>query len=72
MLSELREYLRSSGQAAVIDIAYHFDTEPDVVRGMLEHWIRKGKVRKLPEGTACGGNCHGCAPETVEVYEWIG
>nr|VFK32980.1 MAG: FeoC like transcriptional regulator [Candidatus Kentron sp. MB]VFK35712.1 MAG: FeoC like transcriptional regulator [Candidatus Kentron sp. MB]VFK77451.1 MAG: FeoC like transcriptional regulator [Candidatus Kentron sp. MB] len=74
MLSELREYLRSHGQAAIIDMAYHFDREPDAIRGMLEHWIRKGRVRKLPQGTACNSNsnCHKCMPETVEIYEWIG
>nr|VFJ74348.1 MAG: FeoC like transcriptional regulator [Candidatus Kentron sp. FW] len=71
ILSELREYLRSNGRAAITDMAYHFETEPDAIRGMLEHWIRKGKVRKLPEGTSCG-DCHECAPENVEIYEWAG
>nr|VFJ57034.1 MAG: FeoC like transcriptional regulator [Candidatus Kentron sp. FW]VFJ63848.1 MAG: FeoC like transcriptional regulator [Candidatus Kentron sp. FW] len=72
ILSELREYLRSNSRAAIIDMAYHFETEPDAIRGMLEHWIRKGKVRKLPEGTGCSDNCHECAPENVEIYEWAG
>nr|VFJ88655.1 MAG: FeoC like transcriptional regulator [Candidatus Kentron sp. LFY] len=71
ILSELGEYLRANGQAAIIDMAYHFDIEPDAVRGMLEHWVRKGKVRKLPEGTTCGDGCHRCAPESLEIYEWI-
>lgn len=71
ILSELREYLRSNGQAAVIDMAHHFDIEPTAVRGMLEHWIRKGKARKLSEGAICGDGCHRCAPESVEIYEWI-
>nr|VFK51115.1 MAG: FeoC like transcriptional regulator [Candidatus Kentron sp. TUN]VFK52538.1 MAG: FeoC like transcriptional regulator [Candidatus Kentron sp. TUN]VFK52858.1 MAG: FeoC like transcriptional regulator [Candidatus Kentron sp. TUN] len=72
ILSELREYLRLNGRAAVVDMAYHFDIEPDAVRGMLEHWIRKGKVRKLPEGAICGNNCDKCAPGTAGIYEWVG
>lgn len=71
ILSEIRDYLRSNGQAAVIDMAWHFDVEPDAIRGMLEHWIRKGKVEKLPDGTGCDGGCHMCDPESVEIYQWV-
>jgi hypothetical protein len=37
---------------------------------MLEHWLRKGKVRRTA-GARCGG-CDSCAPADVEFYEWIG
>ncbi|MGB0712056.1 MAG: FeoC-like transcriptional regulator [Gammaproteobacteria bacterium] len=71
ILSELREYLRLNGRAPLREMALHFDADPDAVRGMLETWERRGKVRKLPSGTACDGGCTQCAPENVEIYEWI-
>jgi len=36
ILSELSRYLRDHRRAAVRDLAYHFDAEPDALRGMLE------------------------------------
>jgi len=46
ILAEIKRYLRQHGQAPLQDIALHCDAEPDAVRGMLEQWIRKGKVEK--------------------------
>jgi hypothetical protein len=31
----------------------------------------KGRVRKLPTGTACGGGCRNCDPGSIEIYEWV-
>ena len=38
-----------------------------VIKRILE---RKGRIRRLPNGTACGGGCNKCHPQTVELYEW--
>ena len=46
ILSEVRDYLQQRGRATLADIALHFDTEPDAVRGMLQIWIQKGKVHR--------------------------
>ena len=70
ILSELRDYLRTHRQAALYDLAVHFDADPEAIRGMLEQLMQKGKVHKLPEGTACGGGCTKCEPEDVEIYQW--
>ncbi len=37
----------------------HLDADPEAVRGMLEHWMRKGRVRRHLAGAACGG-CSQC------------
>ena len=71
ILTRLRDYLKQRGQASLRDLATRFDTDEDTLRGLLEHWVRKGKVRRLPGGTPCSG-CTSCAPETVELYEWVG
>jgi hypothetical protein len=52
-------------------MANHFNVTPAAMKGMLEHWIRKGKVRCL-EGRLCQQGC--CCPTEVaylEIYEWI-
>jgi len=51
-------------------MAYHFDTTPDAVKGMLEHWIRKGKVRRV-EGSLCNKGCCQAEPAHLEIYEWV-
>jgi putative ferrous iron transport protein C len=70
ILAELRTYLQTHQRAALSDLAYHFDTPPDALRGMLERWIAKGRVRRLPANTPCHGGCCRCDPASVEIYEW--
>jgi hypothetical protein len=72
ILSELRDYLQTHERAALIDLAHHFDTDPNALRGMLAKWVGKGRVAKLPSGTTCGGGCCKCDPATTEIYEWKG
>lgn len=71
ILSEIRKYLQQRGQASLSDIALHFDSNPDAVRGMLETWIRKGKVHKHLLNSACGSSCSKCESDATEIYEWI-
>lgn len=70
VLSDLRNYLQAHERAALFDMAVHFDADPDRIRPMLDKWIAKGKVAKLPAGTACGSSCCHCDPATIEIYEW--
>ncbi len=41
------------------------------MRGMLEQWIRKGKVARRMAGKACGAGCSKCDPAAVEIYLWV-
>ncbi len=70
ILSEVRDYLKQRGQCSLSDIALHFDTNADAVRGMLDVWIRKGKVKKSSATASCGSKCQSCDPATTEVYIW--
>ena len=72
ILSDIREYLQTHRRAALSDMALHFGTDPDALRGMLDKWVVKGRVAKLPSGTTCGSSCCKCDPNTTEIYEWIG
>lgn len=69
ILRELQQYLRQHPSTSLDELARHFAIAPDALRGMLQQLVRKGRVRKL-ETKQCGG-CHSCAPETLELYEWV-
>lgn len=70
ILSDLRDYLQTHRRVALFDLSLRFDTDPEALRGMLAKWISKGKVVRLPAGTACASGCCHCDPTTVEIYEW--
>jgi hypothetical protein len=72
ILSDIKRYLMQRGQASLTDIALHFDTPPEAIRGMLEQWMRKGKVRRTMATASCGSSCSKCDLATTEIYEWIG
>jgi len=72
ILTDVRDYLKSLGQAPLRDMALTFGMDQAALRPLVEQWIDKGKVKKLPQGTACGGGCSSCAPQTIEIYQWVG
>lgn len=72
ILSEIKEYFSQQPVVSLSDLSVHFRVAPDAMRGMLEQWIRKGKVRKLPEGATCPSCCESCNSEGLEIYEWLG
>jgi hypothetical protein len=72
MLSAIKRYLMQRRQATLADIAMHLDSPQEAVRGMLERWIRKGKVRRLQATSSCGSSCRKCDPALTEFYQWIG
>lgn len=71
ILSRVSEYLKQHRRASVVDMAHGLDATPDALKGMLATLERKGRVRRLPSGTACGGGCGKCDPNSVELYEWV-
>ena len=71
ILKDIRHYLQQRGQATLGDIARHFDSEPGAVQGMLEQWIRKGKVRRSLATRSCGSSCGKCDPAAIEIYQWL-
>lgn len=70
MLVDLRNYVAARGRVSMRDLALHFQVEPEAVRGMLEHWIRKGKVRRDAACPPCGSGCCNCASDLTEIYLW--
>ena len=71
IVTDVRDYLKMHGQAPLRDMAITFNMDQEALRPIVEQWIAKGKVQKLPQGTACQGGCSSCTPETIEIYQWI-
>lgn len=71
ILSEIKQYLIKHKRVTLGDLAFHFDAEPEAMKGMLGQWIRKGKVLKLDEMAGCSKACGKCCDgATLEIYEW--
>ncbi len=72
ILSDIKKYLLTNKQITLGELCIHFDTEPDAMRGMLEHWIRKGKVMKHTFEESCSNGCLKCCNhDAMEIYEWV-
>lgn len=71
ILSRVNDYLRERRRATLTDMALGLGATPDALRDMLAILERKGRVRRLPTGTACGGGCSKCDPSSIELYEWM-
>ncbi|MGD9157113.1 MAG: FeoC-like transcriptional regulator [Desulfobacteraceae bacterium] len=70
ILTDIKQYLIDNRSASLADLSVRFHTGTDVMRGMLEHWIRKGKLRKLDNCFSCSGCCSFCKSDHTELYEW--
>lgn len=70
--SDLKAYLQGREAIPMMALSQHFHKDPAVLRDMLSHWIRKGKVRLAKVEGSCRSGCGGCsAANQEEVYTWI-
>jgi len=72
ILSNLKQYLFNHKAVNLHELTIALRADPDVIRAMLQHWIRKGCIQKRKANEACGGACRKCDPMLTEIYEWIG
>ena len=70
ILARVESHLRERKRASLTDLAEVLDTHHKALRSMLDLLVRKGRIRRLPSGTTCGGGCNKCKPETVELFEY--
>lgn len=56
-------------------IAHELDVSPERLEGMIQHWVRKGKIRESGSVTECGGCGHkGACPFVMAMprsYELV-
>jgi putative ferrous iron transport protein C len=70
ILQEIKQYVQKRKQVSLQDIAVHFDKEPETVRGILDFWVRKGRIKLQTQAPSCSGSCHCSANQTQEIYQW--
>ena len=70
ILKDLKEYVKSNPLVSLTDIAIHFDADPEAVKGMLDFWIRKGKIKHYSSDNVCGGSCSCNQKSNNDLYEW--
>lgn len=72
ILSELKAYLTQNRCVAIGDLANRFQTSPEALRGMLEVFIRKGRLKRIANGAGECTGCTKCDAFLLEMYEWMG
>jgi putative ferrous iron transport protein C len=71
-LIAIKTHLMKIKLASLASLCAHFNNaDPDLLRTMLCHWVRKGKVRCIKKTPFCGQKCMKCDVTAIEIYEWI-
>jgi len=71
ILLDIKRYLQQRNTANLQEIALHFQLSPDVVSDMLQHWVRKGVIKKGENPSGCGSTCLRCDPKLAQVYVFV-
>jgi putative ferrous iron transport protein C len=70
-LIQVKRYLMQARQATLTSLCTLFQAEPETMRCLLNHLVRKGCVRQCQRAPACGSSCFKCPVASTEVYEWV-
>ncbi len=70
ILLEIKRYLKDKQFVNLQELSLHFQRDPEIMREMLGHWLRKGVICKAPNPAGCGLKCVKCKPEFSEVYQF--
>ena len=71
-LIQLKNHLEANRWANLKHLTQLFNVEPDILRDMLSHLVRKGWVTGGPKTRRCGEACQRCSPLLTEIYQWRG
>ncbi len=69
-LITLRNYLREKKVVTLDQLTQQFKCDAGIMKNMLAHWQRKGRLCRIDQKSACGKTCQGCQPKIVEVYQY--
>jgi len=64
---EIRDFLRARHGASLGELCRHFRVPESAMQGMLEPWMRKGRVVCMR--APCASECGQCQAES-EWYRW--
>ncbi len=70
-LLDLKYYLTRVKMASLGSLCSYFNGDEELIRQMLGHWVRKGKVRQCKKTSNCGVHCMQGSTLFTEIYEWV-
>jgi len=70
-LLEIKHYLVKVKMASLATLCTCLNASPEAVRDRLNHWVRKGCIRKFSKTAFCGSKCTKCDQSLTEIYEWV-
>lgn len=76
LITAIRDYLISIGQASLQDLARHFQVQESAMEQMLSFWLRKGTIRQISltqpgcSSNQCS-NCFACPDGAKKIYQVI-
>jgi putative ferrous iron transport protein C len=72
MLREVKQFLQMHKSTTIVGLSQQLRIDKNILKDMLQQFIRKGWVQKAKAIASCQKPCQKCAPATYEIYEWIG
>ena len=69
-LVAIKQHMMQVKIATLSNLCLLFKSDPETLRCMLAHWVRKGNLRQCTKKPACGSQCFKCPTATTEIYEW--
>ncbi len=70
-LIDIKQHMMKVRLATLASLCLLFNAEPENLRCMLQHWMRKGRIRQCTKQPACGSRCFKCPTAATEIYEWV-
>ncbi len=70
-LLDIKNYMMQVRIASLSSLCIYFNSEANILRDMLAHWVRKGKMRQCMKTPNCGVKCGKCSVLQTEIYEWV-
>jgi hypothetical protein len=72
ILRRVRRYMELHRRATLGDLALHFDTPAPAMVGMLDTWVRKGRIKRLDVRATCNVSCPlACDDSAMTIFEWV-
>lgn len=70
-LLDIKHHMMQVRITSLSSLCVYFNGDAGVLRDMLAHWVRKGKIRQCMKTPQCGVKCGQCSPLLTEIYEWV-
>lgn len=70
-LIDIKHHMMRVKIATLGSLCLLFKAEPDTLRCLLQHWMKKGRIRQCLKKPACGSKCFKCDTISTEMYEWV-